>query len=90
MEKLVRSGSVRRMRLLGVFLAVLCTGAALKMPNKAEAAPLEKWTDYYFDAAKTQYAGSCLQAPPACGGEHYCTGTTPTPYYTIYYTTCLM
>jgi hypothetical protein len=82
MKHYVRYFLSRRMTLLlGLVISLSLVG--LWTPNKVEAVGnIERWTTYYFDAAKTQYAGQCVNNV-ICSGESYCTGTTPTPYYTI-------
>ncbi len=39
-------------------------------------------TDYFYDAAKTQYAGN---KSTFCTGSVYCSGTCSTPYKTVLY-----
>lgn len=61
MEKLARFGLTRRTALLLVLLAVLSTSGVLMVPKDAEAACCGwyRTTVYWYDAAKTQYAGEC-------------------------------
>lgn len=50
------------------------------LPVRAEAVcPKYVLTDYFFDAAKTQYAGTCARA---CNGAYNCHGTI-TIYKTV-------
>ena len=82
MQKLSRYGLTQRTALLLVLLAVLSVSGVLLTPKNAEAACCG-WTIetvYYFDAAKTQYAGECWS--DGCGGGSGCVGTTPTAYFT--------
>ena len=82
MEKLARFGLTQRTTLLLLLLTALSVSGVLLVPKDAEAACCgwETTTTYYFDAAKTQYAGECWT--DACSSSSGCTGTTPTPYWT--------
>ena len=54
-------------------LAAAATLASVLMPVRTEAAcPKIVSTDYFFDAAKTQYAGTCVRT---CNGATHCSGT---------------
>ena len=87
-EKLARYGLTQRTALLLVLLAVLSVSGILMTPRKAEAAccGLDIVRFYYFDAAKTQYAGQCWDNE--CMNSSGCSGTTPTAYKTVTRTCC--
>jgi hypothetical protein len=82
-EKLARYGLTQRTALLLVLLAVLSVSGILLTPKKAEAAccNFDTVRFYYFDAAKTQYAGQCWTNE--CTNSSGCSGTTPTAYKTV-------
>lgn len=69
-------------RWIGLFafcLLALAAAALLPAPPVSAACPKIVETDYFFDAAKTQYAGTCTRT---CNGQLNCSGTI-----TIYKTT---
>jgi hypothetical protein len=88
MEKLARFGLTQRTALLLLLLTALSVSGVLLVPKDAEAACCgwDITTEYYFDAAKTQYAGQCWIND--CTGSVGCSGTTPTPYWTRYRSCC--
>ena len=66
-------------RWLGLFaFCLLALAAAAGLPASASAGDKTVEIDYYFDAAKTQYAGACVSP---CGGVIHCSGTQ-TAYFT--------
>ena len=70
----------RPLRAVLTLSAAALVSAALLLPVRAEAVcGSYRLTDYFFDAAKTQYAGTCVRA---CNGVVNCWGTT-TVYKTI-------
>jgi len=65
--------SVRPLPLLAFLaLAAVAVLAWALHPAKAEANNLLISTDYYFDAAKTQFAGHCVKL---CNLQYVCSGT---------------
>ena len=69
----------RLLRAVLTFAAAVLVSAAL-LPVSVEAVcPKYVSTDYFFDAAKTQYAGTCVRA---CNGAYNCIGTV-TIYRTV-------
>lgn len=82
MNKLARFGLTQRTTLLLLLLTALSVSGVLLVPKDAEAACCgwEITTTYYFDSAKTQYAGECWT--DGCSGSSGCFGTTPTSYWT--------
>ncbi|HEX4955449.1 MAG TPA: hypothetical protein VF017_18820 [Thermoanaerobaculia bacterium] len=63
----------RRMLLALAFLAAASLASALlPAPSTDAACPKIVVTDYFFDAAKTQYAGTCVRT---CSGTLNCWGT---------------
>lgn len=62
-----------RPRLAVLTLAAAAALASALLPIRADAAcPRYVLIDYFFDAAKTQYAGTCARA---CNGAYNCSGT---------------
>ncbi len=82
MEKFARYGLTQRTALLLLLLVALTASGVLLMPKDAEAACCGWYTStvYYFDSAKTQYAGECWT--DSCASDSGCSGTTPTAYWT--------
>ena len=82
MAKLARYGFTQRTTLLLLLVTALSLSGMLLMPKPAQAVCCgwELDTIYYFDSAKTQYAGECWN--DGCTGDSGCSGTTPTAYYT--------
>jgi hypothetical protein len=71
---------LRRSLISAAFLgAAALAGALLPVTSEAVSCPKIIETDHYFDAAKTQYAGSCVRV---CNNVWNCTGTR-TPYYIV-------
>jgi hypothetical protein len=67
---------------LPILLPVLVLAAMASLPEDSRAACARFWEyDYYYDAARTQWAGYCTGACYAGGA--YCTGTQ-TEYYVRY------
>lgn len=70
---MLKMPSFSRPLLAALTLAGVGALAPLMMPAKAEAAcPKIILTDYYFDAAKTQFAGHCSRM---CNNVTTCYGT---------------
>ncbi len=70
----------RRVLTALAFLAAAAVASALlPAPSTDAACPKLTVTDYFFDAAKTQYAGTCTRA---CNLQTYCHGTI-TIYKTV-------
>ncbi len=76
-----------RVLLFLVALFLLSTSLVLTWPRQAEAACCGwRWVEtYYWDAAKTQFAGRCIIDD--CAGTFSCTGTE-TSYMTLSRTCC--
>jgi hypothetical protein len=74
MSKLIGNGVTHRSLRLVFSLALLGVTLGLTFfPGKACALWAEKTTEtYYFDAAKTQYAGRCVDN--GCTGSYICSG----------------
>jgi hypothetical protein len=82
----VEARSLRRLLAASGFLLVGTLAAALAPVRSAEARPCPITVDtyYYFDAAKTQYAGYCQRA---CNLRTTCEGTQ-TIYSTRFSESC--
>ena len=76
-----------RALLFVVALFLLSTSLVLTWPRQAEAVccAFRSTQTYYFDAAKTQYAGHCIDNH--CTGSSSCTGTQ-TDYSTVTVVCC--
>lgn len=70
---------MRRSLRIPLLLAALTMAAMTSQPADSLACPKIIEYEYYFDAAKTQYAGFCVKV---CNGTRNCSGVQ-TPYYTI-------
>ncbi|HEX6899207.1 MAG TPA: hypothetical protein VF789_05815 [Thermoanaerobaculia bacterium] len=71
LEKLSRP---RPLRAVLTLAAAVLVSAAVLLPVRVEAVCYTYFLiDYFFDAAKTQYAGTCVRA---CNGVYSCSGTT--------------
>jgi hypothetical protein len=83
-----RLGLTQRTSLLLFLLIALMASGAVLVPKNAEAACCGWSTDiiYYFDSAKTQYAGECWG--DGCTGDSGCVGTTNTGYSTFSRSCC--
>lgn len=86
MRRLASFHVPRRMVLLLALLAVLSTSMTLLTPREAEACETRSTTFvYWFDAAKTDWAGQCFYCS---NGYSSCFGTYPTPYFDHYHDPC--
>ncbi|HVR95791.1 MAG TPA: hypothetical protein VMW27_04205 [Thermoanaerobaculia bacterium] len=70
-----------------VALFLLSTSLVLTWPRTAEAVccAFKATETFYFDEAKTQFAGRCIDNP--CTGSYSCTGTQ-TEYSTLTIACC--
>ena len=86
MGKIASSYLSRRVVLLLALVAVLSVSMNLLMPREAAACETRSTTFiYWFDSAKTEYAGECFYCS---SGSSSCSGTYPTLYYDRYYHPC--
>lgn len=75
MEMPTRKALSSRLLLFVLSLVLLATSLVTTFPREAEAAPCCTWkatTTYYYDAARTQYAGRCVD--DMCAETYICTG----------------
>lgn len=71
-------------KLAFVLLILVASFLTLPAPAYALCCGWETQIDYFADAAKTQFCGSCFTD---CSGFQWCDGQTG-PYHTIYRTCC--